>query len=250
MLPPQLPGHLLPGIWEVPDVGIVVVAAVPLTDHRDRLAAARKESGHTGGIERHRHRDARMQVRVAVVTDRGGPVAVDGREVVVEVPAPAAARAVIFDPLAQPVPLQRAGRRFGVQDQAGQLLAAPVVLGGLVAGQPDAVRPVAVLDMDRASGRSAVGDLLPASRACPGQRRVAALAAGELPDCVLGGGEQRLRPPGRGRFPNGRSTPPRPSGPSRASHAAAITSHRLPAARAAAASRTSSASGGSHQRRK
>lgn len=81
-----------------------------------------------------------MQVGVAVIADRGGPVAVDGGEIVVVVPVPAAARAIIANPLAQPMPLRRADCRFRVQDQAGDLLAAPVVLSGLVTGQPSAAR--------------------------------------------------------------------------------------------------------------
>jgi hypothetical protein len=47
------------------------------------------------------------------------------------------------------VPLDQAGCGLGVQDQAGDLLAAPLVLGGLVPGQPGTTRDVAVLDMDR-----------------------------------------------------------------------------------------------------
>jgi len=86
----------------------------------------------------------------------------------VEVPVPAAARAVIGDALAQPVPLHRPGCRFGVQDQAGDLLVAPGILGGLVAGQPGAARGVAVLDVDGSAGRGAVGDPLPACTAGPG----------------------------------------------------------------------------------
>ena len=70
---------------------------------------------------------------VAVIADRGGPVAVDSGEVMVEVPVPAASRAVVGDALAQPVPLQLADGGLRVQDQAGELLAAPLVLGGLVA---------------------------------------------------------------------------------------------------------------------
>jgi hypothetical protein len=39
VLPPQLPGHLLPGIWKMPDAGVIVVAVVPLADHGNRLPA-------------------------------------------------------------------------------------------------------------------------------------------------------------------------------------------------------------------
>jgi hypothetical protein len=35
-------GHLLPGVGEVPDVGVVVVAAVPLADHGERLTTAER----------------------------------------------------------------------------------------------------------------------------------------------------------------------------------------------------------------
>jgi hypothetical protein len=143
VLPPQLPGQLLSGVGEVPDVGVVVVAAVPLADHGERFTAV-----EAGGEELHRDRDVRVQVGIAVIADRSGPVAVDSREVVVEVPAPAAARAVIFDPLAQPVPLQLAYRGFGVQDQPGDLFPAAFVVGGLVAGQPGAARGVAMFDVD------------------------------------------------------------------------------------------------------
>jgi hypothetical protein len=110
----------------------------------------------------------------------------------VEVPVPAAARAVVGDPLAQPVPLHRPDGGFGIQNQAGDLRAAPLVLSSLVPCQPNAARAVAVLDMNRPPGRGAVGNRLPASSARPGQRRMAALTAGELPDCFLGGGEQQL----------------------------------------------------------
>jgi hypothetical protein len=140
----------------MPDVGVVVVAAVPLADHGDRITVA----GVTSGEKLHRDRDARVQVGIAVVADRGGPVAVNGGQVMVEVPAPAAARAVILDPLAQPVPLHRADRGFGVQDQAGDLLAAPGVLDGLVAGQPGAAPGVAVSDGDGTAAGGPVGDLL------------------------------------------------------------------------------------------
>jgi hypothetical protein len=74
-----------------------------------------------------------------------------------------------------------------------RLLAASLVVGGLVPRQPGTAWGAAVLDVNWPVGRCAVGDLLPASRAGPGQRRVPVLAAGELPERVLGGGEQQLR---------------------------------------------------------
>jgi hypothetical protein len=80
-----------------------------------------------------------------------------------------------------------------VQDQAGNLLAAAFVVGGLVAGQPGAAGGVAMFDVDGTAAGGPVGDLLAALRACPGQRRVAALAAGELFNGVPGGGEQQVR---------------------------------------------------------
>ena len=113
-----------------------------------------------------------MQVGVAVVADRGGPVPVDGGNVVVEVAVPAAPRAVIGDPPGQPVPLHRADRVLGMHDLAGQSVPPGGVVGGLVAGQPGTARRVAVLDMDRPAVRGPVGDLPPAARARPGQRHV------------------------------------------------------------------------------
>jgi hypothetical protein len=80
-----------------------------------------------------------------------------------------------------------------MQDQAGDMLAAAFVVGGLVAGQPGAARAVAVLDVDGTAAGGPVGDPLAALRAYPGQRRVAALAAGELFNCVMGGGDQQVR---------------------------------------------------------
>ena len=59
---------------------------------------------------------------LGVIAHRDGPVAADGGEVVVEVPVPAAARAVVGDALAQPVPLHRPGRRFGVGIRPGTCL--------------------------------------------------------------------------------------------------------------------------------
>ena len=91
------------------------------------------------------------------------------------------------------MPLHRADRGFGVQNQAGDLLTAAFVVGGLVAGQPAAARAVAVLDVDGTADGGSVGDPLAALRACPGQRRVTALAAGELFNRVLSGGEQQVR---------------------------------------------------------
>lgn len=111
----------------------------------------------------------------------------------VEVPPPAAARAVAGDALAQPVPLHRAHRGFRVQDQARELLTASLVIGGLIPGQAGTARDVTMLDVAGPAARRAVSDLPPALRASPGQRRIAALAAGELPGRVLSGGEQQLR---------------------------------------------------------
>jgi hypothetical protein len=54
--------------------------------------------------------------------------------VVVDVPAPAAPRAVIGSPLSQPVPLYRADRILGMRDLAGQPTSPGSVVGGLVAG--------------------------------------------------------------------------------------------------------------------
>src|SRR5260370_26503650 len=132
-------------------------------------------------------------VTVAVIADRSGPLAIDGGKVMVTVPVPAAARAVIGDPLTQPVPLHRTGGGFGVQDQAGKLLAAPLLLGGLVAGQPDAAPRVAVLDVNAPPGRGAVGDLPPAASTCPRQRREEAPAPARPPRRSSGGGEKTLR---------------------------------------------------------
>lgn len=39
------------------------------------------EAGHAGGVELHSDRDARIQVGVAVIADRDGPVDVDGCDV-------------------------------------------------------------------------------------------------------------------------------------------------------------------------
>ena len=50
-------------------------------------------------------------------------------------PVPAAARALVGDALAQPVLLHRADSGMEVQDQAEDLLAAPFVIGGLIAGE-------------------------------------------------------------------------------------------------------------------
>ncbi len=78
---------------------------------------------------------------------------------------------------------------------AGQPVPPGGVVGGLVAGQPGTARRVAVLDVDRPAVGGPVGDLPPAVRARPGQRRiVAAVAAGEGVDRVLGDAEQRPRP--------------------------------------------------------
>jgi hypothetical protein len=129
-----------------------------------------------------------VQVGVAVVAHRGGPVAVRGGQVVVEVPVPAAPGAVVDDRGGQPVPLQPAVGGFGAGDQAGQPGLSVGGVGCLVVGQPGTPGRVAVLDVDRPSEGGPVGDLLPAAGAGPGQRRVAA-AAGERFDRVLGGPE-------------------------------------------------------------
>jgi len=100
-----------------------MVAAGPLADHGERLTAA----GLAGRVERHRDRDARVQVGAA---DSSGPVAVDGGQVMVEVAVPAAARAVIGDPPGQPVPLQGTDQVFGMQDQPGQPVPPQDVVGG------------------------------------------------------------------------------------------------------------------------
>ena len=112
------------------------------------------------------------------------PVPVDRRDVVTEVPAPAAARTVTGDALAQPVPLRRPGCRSGVQDQARQLAAASLVIRP-GPGPGGHSRGVAVLDLGRPAARPAVSDLLPVLPARPGQLRVTALSAGELLDRVL-----------------------------------------------------------------
>lgn len=173
----------------MPDIGIVVIAASALADHRHRPAIV----WPAGRVEPDRDRDARMQVGVAVVADRRAPVPADSRDVVLEIAMPAAPRAIIGDPLAQPVPLYRSGRGLRVQDQARKLIPAPLVIGGLVLDQPCTTRTMAMLDMDRPTGRSTVANRAPAIRADPGQRRIVVSAAGDLPDCELGSGKQQLR---------------------------------------------------------
>jgi hypothetical protein len=64
---------------------------------------------------------------------------------------------VIGDPLAEPVPLHRPGGASGVRDQPGHLLAAPLVLGGLVTAEPGTARRVADLEVDGPAGGGAVG---------------------------------------------------------------------------------------------
>jgi hypothetical protein len=86
------------------------------------------------------------------------------------------------------VPLQPAEGWFGAGDQGGQPGPSVRGVGRLVAGQPGTAGRVAVLDVDRPPEGGPVSDLLLASGAGPGQRRVAA-AAGELFDRVLGGPE-------------------------------------------------------------
>jgi len=191
VLPAQLPGHLLVAVGDVPETGIVVVAAGLLADHGERLTAASR----AGGEERYRNREARVQVGIAVIADRASPVAADGGQVVVEVAVPAATRAIIGDRPGQPVPLHGAGRVFGVQDQPGQPFPAQDVVVGLVAGQPGAARRVAELGVDGPSAGGQVGDLLPAAGAGPGQRRKAAdVAAGQVTGRALRSAEQRSRP--------------------------------------------------------
>ena len=68
--------------------------------------------------------------------------------------------AIAGDALAQPVPLHRPGCWSGVQDQARQLIAAPLVIGGLVPGQAGTARGMAVPHEGRPAGRGAVGGLL------------------------------------------------------------------------------------------
>ena len=170
-----------------------MVAAGALADGGNYLAAAGKAAGQACGVVLDGDRDVWVQVGVAVVADCGCPVAVDGCQVMVEVPVPAAARAIVGDALAQPVSLQQADRGFGVQDQAQELVAASFVIGGLVADKASTARAVAVLDVGRPSAWGTVGDVLPALRACPGQRRPVAPAAGEVCDRALGSREQQLR---------------------------------------------------------
>jgi hypothetical protein len=131
-----------------------------------------------------------------------------------------------------------------VQDQARDVLAAPLVLGRLVPGQAGTAGGVAVLEVGRPAGRAPVGDLPPALRAAPGQRRVVALRAGQVPDRVLGGAVQHLRAGlaavpveratevlgGREAAAGGDTVPP-------------AAGCRLPAARAAAVGRTRSWAG-------
>jgi hypothetical protein len=141
MLPAQPPGQHLPQIRER------VIAASPLPDHRHRLPAhgrARREVPDGD-------RDSRVQVGTTVVADRAGPVAADGGNVGVEVAVPAAPRAVILNPLRQPVPLHRPGRVVRARDHPRDPVPAGLVVGGLVGGQPRAAGGVAVLDMDRAA---------------------------------------------------------------------------------------------------
>jgi hypothetical protein len=77
---------------------------------------------------------------------------------------PPAARAVIGDPPGQPVPLRRADRVFGVQDQPGQPVPPQGLVVGPVAGQPGAAGRVAEFGVDGPPAGREVGDLLPCSR--------------------------------------------------------------------------------------
>jgi hypothetical protein len=110
-----------------------------------------------------------------------------------EIAMPAAPRAVIGDPLAQPVPLHPSDLGLRIQDQARKPVTVALVIGGLVAGQPRTTRTMAMLDMDRPAGRSTVANQAPAIGAGPGQRRIVVPAAGDLPDRELGSGKQQLR---------------------------------------------------------
>jgi hypothetical protein len=56
VLPAQPPDHLLPDVGEMPDTGVVVIAAGPLADHGERLTAAER----AGREELHRDRDGRV----------------------------------------------------------------------------------------------------------------------------------------------------------------------------------------------
>jgi len=90
----------------------------------------------------------------------------------VEVALPAAAGAVVDEPPAEVVALQRPAGRLGAGDQGGDPRAALLVVGGLVAGQPGAGRGVAELDVGRAAEGAQVGDRMAAVRAAPGRRPV------------------------------------------------------------------------------
>jgi hypothetical protein len=73
-----------------------------------------------------------MQVGVAVAADYGAPVAVDGRHALVEVPMPAAPRAIIDDAPGEPVTLQQPDRGIGGLNQAGEPCPPACGVGGLV----------------------------------------------------------------------------------------------------------------------
>ena len=148
-----------------------------------------------------------MHVGIAVVADCVARVPVDGGEVVVEVAVPPASRAVVLDPLSQPVPLHCARRVFRMHDQSRQPLLAFVFLGALIGGQPGAAGRVAVFDMDGPPGWCPVGDLLSAVGAVPVERREVARARGQPVKGVLGRAEQQSRP-GLGVFPAGRADHP------------------------------------------
>jgi hypothetical protein len=86
----------------------------------------------------------------------------------------------------------RADRRFRIQDQAGELVMAALVISRLVLGQAGAARTVAMLDVDRPATGGTVGNLTSAIWARPRQRRVVVPVAGQLSSRVLRGGEQQL----------------------------------------------------------
>jgi hypothetical protein len=66
--------------------------------------------------------------------------------------------------------LHRAHCGLGVQDRTGKLVAAALVIGGLVPDQARTTWTMTMLDVDRPTGRSTVGNVTPAIRTHPGQR--------------------------------------------------------------------------------
>jgi hypothetical protein len=138
--PARVPGD------QLPQVGMLLVGPCPLADHAERVAAV-VLGGEVGDADG----DVRAQVGVAVVAQQAGPVAVDGGGVGVEVAPSPAAGAVVDEPPAETVALQRPAGRVGAGDQGGDPRAALLVVGGLVAGQPGAGRGVAELEVGRAA---------------------------------------------------------------------------------------------------